>query len=186
MCLQFFAVPIVVQLSVCCHMNACVFLAVARVGLQCSVMAFPGVLCLLVFAVYVVVQLSVCCHMNACVFLAVPRIGLQCSVMAFPGVLCLQFFAVPIADQLSVYCHMNACVFLAVPWVGLQCSTLAFPGLPHICFVSAVFRCTHRGSTVSLLPYECLCLPRGAADWSAVFDCGISWSSSHKFCVCCF
>ena len=43
-----------------------------------------------------------------------------------------------------------------VPWVGLQCMIVVFPG--HI-----------------------LLIFHGALGWSAVYDCGISWSYSLNF-----
>ena len=70
-------------------MNACVFLAVPRVGLQCWIVAIPGRTHVSfvsdVLAMPIVVQLSFFCHMNACVFLAVPRVGLQRWIVAFLG-----------------------------------------------------------------------------------------------------
>ena len=47
---------------------------------------------------------------------------------------------------------------------GLRCVIVAFPGQTHLILVHTVYE-----------------FPHGAVGWSAVYDCGISWSISLIF-----
>ena len=54
--------------------------------------------------------------------------------------------------------------FLMVLWVGLQYVIVASPGQTHLILVHTVYE-----------------FPHGAVGWSAVYDCGISWTISLIF-----
>ena len=85
-------------------------------------------------------------------FLMVLWVGLQCVIVAFPGSNSLTFWYI---------LNMN---FLMVLWFGLQSVLVAFPGQTHLSLVHSVYE-----------------FPHSAVGWSAVCDCGVSWSNSITF-----